>query len=367
MRSVAGAVSRSSRFAKGAALALGGLLAVSAGLALGASKPEPLVGEPMPIVVQAQPIEAFDELDPKKTRFGKLTWRGGLILTSPSPNFGGWSGLSLDDGGKSFVAVSDAGAWMTGTLDYDGDRPKAVRSARLGPLLTRSGEPVTDYADRDAEGIAVVEGTTAKGRALISFERNHRIAWFDLENDRVLPARSYVAQPKMMKDAKDNRGLEAVTMLRGGPYKGSIVAIAERLPDPSGNHTGWIWIDGKPQAFHLVNENGYDISDVAALPKGGLLVLERRFRVPEGVKTRLRLIKPDELHPGAVVRGENLLDASMNQVIDNMEGLAVHPGADGSVIISMISDDNFNHALQRTVLLQFALDAAGLASAGTRP
>ena len=33
----------------------------------------------------------------------------------------------------------------------------------------------------------------------------------------------------------------------------------------------------------------------------------------------------------------------------------------------MISDDNFNKGLQRTLLLQFALDGVDLASTGARP
>jgi hypothetical protein len=50
-----------------------------------------------------------------------------------------------------------------------------------------------------------------------------------------------------------------------------------------------------------------------------------------------------------------------------MEGLAVHAGADGATIVTIISDDNFNRTLQRTLLLQFALDADGLARADARP
>jgi hypothetical protein len=44
----------------------------------------------------------------------------------------------------------------------------------------------------------------------------------------------------------------------------------------------------------------------------------------------------------------------MGHEIDNMEGLALHTGPRGETIITMISDDNFNHVMQRTVLLQFA-------------
>jgi hypothetical protein len=366
MRKVTGAVRRSCGRAKGAAIAAGAVLLVAAGIAFGGPKPDALRGEPAPIAVHAEAIAAFDKVDPEKKRFGKLNWRGGLVLTSPSPNFGGWSGLALDRAGKSLVAVSDAGAWMTGTLDYEGDKPAGLRAVRLGPLLARSGAPFTGRQDRDAEGLAIVFGTPAKGRVLISFERNHRIGWFDLGKSGLSPMLSQVALPDALKRANDNQSLEGISVLRGGPYKGAIVAIAERLLDRSGNHTGWIWLDGKPQPFHLAREDGFDVTEVEGLANGSLLVLERRFRVLEGVKTRLRLVRRDELRPGALARGELLLDASMNQEIDNMEGLAVHTGADGAVIITMISDDNFNHGLQRTVLLQFALDAGDLASAQMR-
>jgi hypothetical protein len=48
------------------------------------------------ITVEAHPIAAFDRIDTGKARFGKLKWRGGLVLTSPSRHFGGWSGLVVD-------------------------------------------------------------------------------------------------------------------------------------------------------------------------------------------------------------------------------------------------------------------------------
>ena len=38
-----------------------------------------------------------------------------------------------------------------------------------------------------------------------------------------------------------------------------------------------------------------------------------------------------------------------------MEGMAVHRGARGETVVSLISDDNFNSFLQRTIFLQFAL------------
>jgi hypothetical protein len=46
-----------------------------------------------------------------------------------------------------------------------------------------------------------------------------------------------------------------------------------------------------------------------------------------------------------------------------MEGLAVHYGPKGETVVTLISDDNFNQFLQRTILLQFTLIADGMAKA----
>ena len=156
-----------------------------------------------------------------------------------------------------------------------------------------------------------------------------------------------------------NQGIEALTVLKGGPYKGSVVAFAERFTRGSGYHTGWIWIGGgEPQRFQLQDIDGFNITDAAGLADGSLLVLERYFRWTEGVKMRLRHIPAGEIAPGARITGRTLIEADSSFDIDNMEGLAVHRGAGGETILSLISDDNFNHFLQRTVFLQFTLHDA---------
>ncbi len=129
-----------------------------------------------------------------------------------------------------------------------------------------------------------------------------------------------------------------------------------------GNHIGWMWVKGEARQFQLTNGEDFDVTDAAPLPDGGLLVLERRFRWGEGVKMRLRLIKQHQLQPGATIDGESLLKADTSREIDNMEGLAAHVGPGGEIVVTMISDDNFNHGLQRTILLQFALSAGDLAA-----
>jgi hypothetical protein len=59
--------------------------------------------------------------------------------------------------------------------------------------------------------------------------------------------------------------------------------------------------------------------------------------------------------PGAVLDSPELIVADMAYQVDNMEGLSVHREADGTLVLTMVSDDNFS-PLQRTLLLQFTLN-----------
>ena len=139
-----------------------------------------------------------------------------------------------------------------------------------------------------------------------------------------------------------------------GPQKGAIVAFAERTLDRNGHHRGWIWHRGKVLPLALTNVAGFDITDIAGAMDGSLYVLERRFRWSEGVKMRIRRIAAKRLKPGAVLSGEIMMAADLGSEIDNMEGLAIHRDAKSQrTVLTVISDDNFNSFLQRTILLQF--------------
>lgn len=318
-------------------------------------KPDLRDAEIEPIDISASALAGFEKLLPSKTRFGRLEWRGGLVLTSPSENFGGWSGLAIDPDGRGFVAVSDAGTWLTGQITYDGAKPTGIAMARQGPIQALGAKTLSRNRDRDAEEVVLVDGTTARGSLLISFEQNQRIGRFEIGPRGVSAPRSYLELPPEMQRKKRGDGMEAMTVLRGGTLKGSVVAIAEHLLDKSGRHTGWIWMRGKPQRFQIADIGGFSMTGAASLADGSLVVLERRFRWFEGVRMRLRLIPSADLAPGAVLDGEVLLEADMTREIDNMEAVAVHEGARGEPILTLLSDDNFNGFLQRTLLLQFTL------------
>jgi hypothetical protein len=339
---------------------LGGLVACAgAGMATlprsAAQDPRSATDDLQPIDIEARPIPHFLRPSPNLKRFGSLEFRGGLVLTSPSRDFGGWSGLVMDAGGRSLLSISDAGSWLTADMVYEGERPARMTNARLGPLLAANGRSLRGKREQDAESIALLDGSLSRGTLLIGFERVHRIGRFEIRDREVHAPVGYLRLPPEARRMQPNQGIEALTVLQAGPLRGSVVAFAERLTRGSGYHTGWIWIRGEPHRIQLQDIDGFNITDAAGLPDGGLLILERYFRWTEGVKLRIRRLRPAEVVPGARLTGQILLEADSSYEIDNMEGLAVHRGVRGETVVSLISDDNFNRLLQRTILLQFAL------------
>lgn len=324
---------------------------------------------PKDIEISAQPITHFDRSRPTQKRFGQLEFRGGLVLRSPSLEFGGWSALVMAPDGRSLLAISDEGSWLTADLGYQGGRPSQLTRARLGPLLSDSGNPLRSKMDKDAEAVTLLDGTLTNGTLLIGFERRHRIVRVPIRNGILQAPTDRLRLPLETARMRPNQGIEAVVAVKTGHLKGSVVAFAERLTGGSGYHTGWVWAPGSanPQRFQLKDIGEFNITDTAALPNGDLLVLERRFKWTEGVQMRLRRLAGKEVVPNARLSGQLLLEVDGAYEIDNMEGLSVHGNAGGEIILTMISDDNFNHLLQRTLLLQFKILDEGPRSAARLP
>jgi hypothetical protein len=332
-----------------------GVTMISGSLALGASiKPSAAGLKPTNLAITARPIEFFQKGDRSRRTFGKLVWRGGLVLTAASENFGGLSGLLVSEDGRSLLAVSDAGAWMRGRLAYDGDRLTGIEGATLGPITGLDGKPLKRHRDVDAEALALSSGTIAAGEVYIAFENNHRIGRYAVTQKGLGRPLQYLEPPPGLKKAGRD-GLEAMTVIAGGPNKGKLVAFSENAAAGGNGHAGWIWVGGVAKPLSVTTRGGFALTGAASLKDGSILLLERRFTILEGVSMRIRHIAADRIAPGAVLDGETLIESDLGYEIDNMEGLAVHTQPDGRTVLTIVSDDNFNPLLQRTILLQFEL------------
>lgn len=330
-------------------VALGLVALLVGGFGLAAVKPNASKLSVHALTVRAAPIHAFTK-GGGGDRFGRVRFRGGLVLRSTDPAFGGFSGLEISPNGQKLLAVSDAGAWLKARLNYRGRRPAGIASASIGPILALGNKRLRRNRDRDAEAVRLLRGNLDTGVVLVGFENNQRIGFFKLAAGQVRSPQRYLRPPVRLRV---NKGIEATGVVKAGPFKGAIVAFAERTLDRNGHHRGWFWHGGKVHALALTNVRGFDITDIAGAPDGGLYVLERRFRWSEGVKMRIRRIDRRRIKPGALLAGDILLSADLASEIDNMEGLAVHRDAAKKTVLTVISDNNFNNFLQRTILLQF--------------
>ena len=343
----------SARVILGKAAPIAAALLLTCSLALGASSKPPIdLQKPVPVTITAMPIANFLK-NGGGTRFGQLEWRGGLVLSADTEKFGGYSGVLLSADGLDLVAVSDAGGWLRARIEYKGSRPVALTDAWLGAIVAVDGKPLRRNRDRDAEEIALSAGTLEKGEALVSFERQNRIVRYRLTLAGLQrPIEIIEPPPALRRQSVD--GMEAMTVLKGGPFAGRMVAFSENA-GPDGRHNGWIWIGDTPKPLDVVSLGGFALTAAASLDDGTLLLLERRFTIFEGVRMRLRRIDPAAVKPGAVLDGDVLMEADLSSEIDNMEALGVHKDAGGQTVLTIMSDDNFNRTLQRTLLLQFTL------------
>ncbi|WP_072387493.1 esterase-like activity of phytase family protein [Hyphomicrobium sp. CS1BSMeth3] len=337
-----------------------------------------LTGLSMPVTAQKKAISATEKISALEIsarrldsfqrglagtkKFGRLEFRGGLVLTSSDERFGGISGLIIAPDGRRFLAITDQGHWLSAEIAYAGAAPSGIEKARMGPILALNGRPLTRKRDADAEEIALLSGTLKNGVALVAFERNHRLVRHPVIDGALGRPTGVVTLPPDARRMKSNSGLEAVTVLRGGPNRGAILALAEDFRDANDHHTGWLLGKGAPQRLAIKDIGGFALTGAAALDDGSVLILERRFRMTEGVKMRLRHVPTDELKPGRVIEGETLIQSDMSYEIDNMEAIAVHTAPGGETVITLMSDDNFNPLLQRNLLLQFTLHRSGAKS-----
>ncbi len=308
------------------------------------------------ISLKATPVP-LSHRDKAVTTVGRLTYLGGLHLSSPDKKFGGISGFVVSPDGEKLLGVSDQGYWFLADLDYDGSRLATVSQAKMTPLTDTEGKYIYG-PDRDAEAVTLVDGSGF----VVSFEGNHRFWYYqaanqlDFESILQSNAQTLTFAPDLspvLSVLPDNFGIEALTTLQDG----RMLAISESGEDHRARGLTRSWIIGRGEALPLAYkfQDRFRPTDMATLPNGDVLVLERHFSLAKGMASRLRLIKAADIYERAVLKGEVIAEMAFPYNLDNMEALAVRQNDKGETLIYMMSDDNYN-PLQRTLLMMFRLE-----------
>lgn len=312
-----------------------------------------LDAQAMDVPITSVQISTFKDAQPGEM-VDSLIWWGGLEMTSDMADFGGLSGLTFTGLNQQFAMVSDAGEFVSGQLIYNQTgNPLEIVSVQLVPIQNSKGEALPRAFARDAEAIETIYRDGEPAAVRVGFENLTRVADFSLISGRPDgPAREVVI-PEWLGDLRTNKSLEAVCIAPdASPIAGSTLLITEAARDNNGMIIGFMLGRKDRGRITLAPTPGMNPTDCAFLPNGDLLVLERGIGFLS-FTMQLRRITADQVKPNANLQGEVLLSASGGNV-DNMEGLAVRKGPDGSTRITIISDDNFND-WERNLWLEFAL------------
>lgn len=308
--------------------------------------------EPRGAAVGASSVALFPD-DPGRTRLGGLRYAGGLELTSDHPAFGGWSALELSADGEHLLALSDSGAFMRARLSYQDGAPSRLDQVVIAPLLGPDGAALSGTR-ADAEGLA----SLGDGRYAVSFEREHRIALFQIGEDwsgiETATEAAFPAPPGADR-LRDNAGIEALAIDGMRLYAGVEDPIVSGQP-----HTLWVYDlaapAAPPRALFLEIEPGFGLTAMTFGPDGALYLVERFWSRGAGNTIHVSRLSAAQIAAAASapLQPERLAEIGPDMTVDNIEA-AAFADVDGAPLLLLMSDDNFN-AAQRTLLLGFRIE-----------
>jgi hypothetical protein len=257
--------------------------------------------------------------------------------TKERDGFGGYSGISLTPNGAGFVIISDRAHLIEGTIFRHGDRIIGVRSSEMA-ALNIPDDLFLDPSVQDTEGLA----KDNQGRLYISVESTNRVLCRDITG-------VWTALPDHpgLRALPHNQGLEALAI----DGDGALFALPEfseslQVPFPVFRYrqgSGW------DVPMSISRNEGFLPVGADVGPDGKLYVLERGF---SGFGFSSRVRRFDFLN-GYSIDGETLLTTEPRRH-DNLEGLSVWAATDGTLRLTMISDDNF-FFLQKTEIVEYAV------------
>lgn len=282
-------------------------------------------------------------------RLGPLRLRGAVAMQSRDESFGSYSGLHVSDDGTRLVAIG-WGGWLAGRLAHGpAGNLTGFELEGVFPLRDAGGLPITDDADKDAEGLAEREGSYYVG-----FETNSRVARYrgiDAAAEPVnLPPGDLAAIPKCC-------GFSSVVFTA----RHELLALTEGARDAAGDVKGWLWRNGRAEALWLRRETRWLRGetrwlpvDVALLPDGDLLLVEVREDLwSERWHSRFSRIAAADVQSGGRLAARPLGELYSADHPDRIEGIHARTGSRGETLIYAISDSRRGWP---TSLLMFELD-----------
>lgn len=288
-------------------------------------------GQPVDIDVTAIELPRSQPPLHPLTRF-----RGGWVLTSEHPEFGGFSGLLIDAEAGQLLAISDEGNWWRAPFDS-----RQLQAPGTGTMQGYAPGVAADKTDLDAESlIRFGDGL------LVSFEQNHRLEFMPEVGAK--PIAPPGLAPIDFAGVSNNSGMEAITLLPSG----SLLVFIERGLSSNGLLKARLVSSESVEDLAFRPPVNFAPTDAATLPNGDVLVLLRHYSAIDGVAVKVHHIRANDITAGAVLSGDEILHLTPEFSVDNMEGLDVVPLDGSTVRLVMISDDNFN-PLQRTLLMMF--------------
>lgn len=304
--------------------------------------------------VRTQPVKSFTMFSQLVT-FGGLEWRGGIELASDDERFGGLSSLELSADGTGLLAVSDRGLWFKADLAYTDGHLSGLDNPVMAPILGPDGKPFKGKVRSDAEALAGWEPMRIDGKVIVGFESRSRAGLYDLGKDGFKARFKDLKLPKAVAKGPPNQEIEAIGRFASGPLAGSLLAISELNRDENGDIRAWVWGGKKAFSFAIKQYEDYAITDLAILPDGDVLTVERSFSGTALPGMAVRRIKTEDIVADGAVAPSLVFSGRMPFYrIDNMEGIAVSK-LNGETRVTVISDNNYRPQFQRTLLLQFAL------------
>jgi hypothetical protein len=261
-------------------------------------------------------------------------WRGA------GPRFGGFSSIAVAPDGKSFLSVSDHGAWTRGTFTRDAqDKLTGITNGAITPLLDAKGKALTE-GNTDSEGMALAPD----GGMYVSFEGPARVRHYaqpGSASDDLPSAREFAAM-------KHNSSLETLCIGEGG----RLYTIPEISGGgPSRPFPVFRFQNGKWGSFGTVpRSDEFETVDCSIGPDGRFYLLKRAFYGLGGFASRLERF---EIGTKGLT-GRTVLFQTEPGTFDDLEGLSVWRDKFGKLRATTVSDDNFSMFFV-TQIVEFAL------------